>query len=164
MKVKVIIMSLRAHGLYSPWNPPRPEYWTGPPFPSPGDLPNPGIKPRSPTLQADSLPAEPPGKPSSPRVGSLSVLQGIFLTQESNRGLLHCRKIIYQLSYQGSLRGKWSIEINLPSLLTKRVFCYCCLFLRNVCVCILKLCMIFSGVLAISVVSVFKPFPSLLEK
>ena len=42
----------------------RPEYWSGQPFPSPGDLPNPGIKPRSPTLQADSLPAEPQGKPS----------------------------------------------------------------------------------------------------
>ena len=41
----------------------RPEYWSGLPFPSPGDLPNPGIEPRSPTLQADSLPAEPPGKP-----------------------------------------------------------------------------------------------------
>ena len=34
------------------------EYWNGEPFPSPGDLPNPGIKPRSPTLQADSLPTE----------------------------------------------------------------------------------------------------------
>ena len=41
----------------------RPEYWSGLPFPSPGDLPNPGIEPRSPTLQADSLPAEPQGKP-----------------------------------------------------------------------------------------------------
>ena len=41
----------------------RPEYWSGQPFPSPGDLPNPGIEPRSPTLQADSLPAEPQGKP-----------------------------------------------------------------------------------------------------
>ena len=41
----------------------RPESWSGQPFPSPGDLPNPGIEPRSPTLQADSLPAEPPGKP-----------------------------------------------------------------------------------------------------
>ena len=40
----------------------RPEYWSGKPFPSPGDLPNPGIKPRSPALQADSLPSEPPGK------------------------------------------------------------------------------------------------------
>ena len=36
------------------------------------------------------------------RVGSLSLLQGIFLTQESNQGLLHCRQILYQLSYQGS--------------------------------------------------------------
>ena len=39
----------------------RQEYWSGLPFPSPGDLPNPGIKPRSPTLQADALPSEPPG-------------------------------------------------------------------------------------------------------
>ena len=38
-------------------------YWHGQPFPSPRDLPNPGIEPRSPELQADSLPAEPPGKP-----------------------------------------------------------------------------------------------------
>ena len=40
----------------------RQEYWSGLPFPSPGDLPNPGIEPRSPTLQADALPSEPPGK------------------------------------------------------------------------------------------------------
>ena len=40
----------------------RPEYWGGLPFPSPGYLPNPGIEPRSPSLQADSLPAEPQGK------------------------------------------------------------------------------------------------------
>ena len=45
---------------------------------SPGDLPNPGIEPRSPTLQVDSLPAEPPGKPKSTGVDSLSLLQGIF--------------------------------------------------------------------------------------
>ena len=41
----------------------RPEYWSGQPFPSPGALPNPGIWPRSPALQADSLPTELPGKP-----------------------------------------------------------------------------------------------------
>ena len=41
----------------------RPEYWSEQPFPSPGDLPNTGIKPKSPTLQVDSLPAEPQGKP-----------------------------------------------------------------------------------------------------
>ena len=49
-------------------------------MPSSGDLTNPGIKPRSPTLQADSLPAEPPGKPMNTGVGSLSLLQGIFPT------------------------------------------------------------------------------------
>ena len=40
----------------------RQEYWSGLPFPSPGDLPNPGIQPGSPSLQADALPSEPPGK------------------------------------------------------------------------------------------------------
>ena len=43
----------------------RQEYWSGLPFPPPGYLPNLGIEPRSPTLQADSLPFEPSGKPSS---------------------------------------------------------------------------------------------------
>ena len=41
----------------------RQEYWSGLPFPSPGDLPDPGIEPRSPALQADALHSEPPGKP-----------------------------------------------------------------------------------------------------
>ena len=43
----------------------RPAYWSGYPFPSPGDFPNPGVKPRSPALQADSFPSEPPRKPSN---------------------------------------------------------------------------------------------------
>ena len=54
----------------------RQEYWRL--FPSPGDLPNPGIEPRSPTLQAYSLPAEPQGKPKNSGVGSQSLLQRIF--------------------------------------------------------------------------------------
>ena len=41
------------------------EYWSGLPFPSPGDLPDPGIEPGSPSLQADALPSEPPGKPQN---------------------------------------------------------------------------------------------------
>ena len=41
----------------------RQKHWNGLPFPSPGDLPNPGIEPGSPALQADSSPSEPPGKP-----------------------------------------------------------------------------------------------------
>ena len=71
-------------------------------FPFSRGLPNPGIKLRSPVLQVDSLPAEPQGKPKNTGVGSQSLLQGIFLTQESNWSLLHCRQILYQLSYQGS--------------------------------------------------------------
>ena len=42
----------------------RQEYWSGLAFPPPGDLPDPGTEPTSPALQADSLPAEPPGKPN----------------------------------------------------------------------------------------------------
>ena len=80
----------------------RPEYWSVKPFPPPGDLPNPGIEPRSPALQTDSLPAEPAEKPNKTGVDRLSLLQQIFLTKELNQGLLHCRWILYQLSYQGS--------------------------------------------------------------
>ena len=53
-------------------------------------------------LQEDSLPAEPQGKPENTGVGSLSLLQRIFPTQESNWCLLHCRQIFYQLNYQGN--------------------------------------------------------------
>ena len=55
----------------------------------------------SPTLQADSVPAEPQGKPKNTGVGTLSLLQWIFPIQDLNRGLC-CRRIFYQLSYQGS--------------------------------------------------------------
>ena len=51
------------HGLSVEFS--RPESWSRQPVRSPGDLPHPGIKPRSPTLQADSLPPEPPGKPKA---------------------------------------------------------------------------------------------------
>ena len=54
-----------------------------------------------------TLSAEPQGKPKNTGVGSLSLLQQIFPTQESNQGLLHCRQILYQLSYQGSPNIKW---------------------------------------------------------
>ena len=60
----------------------RQEYWSGLPFPSPGDLPNPGIEPRSPALQADAVTSEPPGKPG----GSYSkqwLLRGCRRTERS---------------------------------------------------------------------------------
>ena len=95
----VVFDSLWPHGLYSLLN--FPGQNTGVAnlsliFPTQGS--NPGIKPRSPALQADSLQAEPQEKPSNTEVGSVSLLQQIFLTQELNQGLLHCRWILYQLS------------------------------------------------------------------
>ena len=88
-----------ARRLLCPWGFSREEYWSVLSCPPPGDVPNPGIEPRSPALQAHS--SEPPGKPKNTGVGSLSLLQGNCLTQESNRGLLHCRQILYQLSHKG---------------------------------------------------------------
>ena len=84
------------HGLYinSPWNSPGQN--TGVSlsllqgiFPTQGS--NLGIEPRSPSLQENSLPTEPPGKPKNTGVGSLSLPQQIFPTQESNWDLLYCR-------------------------------------------------------------------------
>ena len=97
-------------------------------FPSPGNLPDPGIKPGSPTLQADSLPAKLSGKPKvlvaqscptfcNPTGCSLPgssvygilkntgvdchfLLQRMFPTQVLNPGLLHCRQILNCLSYR----------------------------------------------------------------
>ena len=62
----------------SPWNSPGQN--TGAALSLPGDLPNPGIEPRFPTLQMDSSPAEPQGKPKNTGAGSLSLLQGLFPT------------------------------------------------------------------------------------
>ena len=61
----------------------RQEYWSGLPCPPPGDLPYSGIEPRSPALQAESLPAEPPGKPQNTGVGSLSLLMSPALQVNS---------------------------------------------------------------------------------
>ena len=79
-----------------------------------GNLPNPGIECRFPALQAGSLPSEPPEKPKNTGVGSLSLLHGIFPIQESNQCLLHCRQVLYQLSYQG--RSPVIRKLNLKTL------------------------------------------------
>ena len=86
LKVKVAQLCLTLwdpHGLYSPWNSPGQNIEVGSSFSR--DLPNPGIEPRSPASQVDSLPAEPPGKPKNTGAGSLSLHQRIFPTQESTR-------------------------------------------------------------------------------
>ena len=80
----LVLDSLQSHGLQPASLPcppgfSRPEYWSGLPCPSPGDFPNPGIEPRAPALQVDSLPSEPPGKPrssgSAENMASLSSVQ-----------------------------------------------------------------------------------------
>ena len=113
----------------------RPENWSGWPFLSPGDLPNPWIEPRSPALQADSLPAEPQGKLKNTGVGSLSLLQWIFLTQELNRGLLHCKWILYQLSDQGRPQDERS---HLLFIIVSKIGSYIVLsiklILKNICI------------------------------
>ena len=85
----------------------------GLPCPPAGDLPNSKIKPRALTLLVNSSQSEPPGKPKNTEAGSLSLLQAVFPTKEWNQGLLHCRRILYQLSRQGSpLRNQcpWQLE------------------------------------------------------
>ena len=78
---------------------PRQEYWIGLPFPSPGDLPSPGIEPMSPALQADSLPSETPGKPfdsipSKPKVQNLDLSKrGLMALQLAPNLVSICVKI-----------------------------------------------------------------------
>ena len=87
----------------------RQEYWSRWPFPTPRHLPDLGIEPLSPSPPTyaggvGSLPlCPPPGKPKNTGVGSLSLLQQIFPTQELNWDLLHCRWILYQLSYEENI-------------------------------------------------------------
>ena len=103
-------------GVYlCPWVFSRQEYCSGLLCPPPADLPNLGTKPRSLTLQVASLPSEPLGKPQNTGVCSLSLLQGIFSTQESNQHLLCCRRILYQLIYQGSLTMNILVHVFLSS-------------------------------------------------
>ena len=90
----------------------RPEYRSVQPFPSPGDPPNPGIEPRSPALQADSLPAEPQQKPKNTGVGSLSLLQRIYLTQELNR--VFCTELSGKST--GNLKAIGLLEVLKPTM------------------------------------------------
>ena len=94
----------------------RQEYWSGLPFPSPGDLPNPGIEPRSPTLQADALLSEPPGK-------SLTLKK---ITDKYIRTKQLKVSILTKNSW-GEITGKIWQKSNYFCLLTKDVQCRCCI-------------------------------------
>ena len=96
----------------------RPEYWSGSLLQ--GIFPTQGLSLRSPALQVVSLPSGPPGKPKNTGVGSLFHLQRIFLTQESNQDLLHCRQIPFQLNNRSIRRihGKYFTWVV--------YHCFCC--------------------------------------
>ena len=84
-----------------PWGFSRQEYWSGLPCPPPGVLPNPGIKPRSLALQADSLPTEPPGKPRNTGMGSLTLFRGSF--QPRNQTGVSCIAGGFFTSWTGAI-------------------------------------------------------------
>ena len=91
----------------------RPEYWSGYLFPSPGDLPNPGIKPRVPALQADYVPTEPPGKLTISQ--SLLKFMSIESVMPSNHFILCCPLLLPSVfrsisifSNESALHFRWS--------------------------------------------------------
>ena len=106
--LSVMSSSLKPHGLWTaPWTLQlpgqsmeffKPEHWSGYLFPSPGDLPKPEIKPRSPTLQVDSLPAESQGKPKNTGVGGLHPLH-LLPDLGIKSGIPALQVDSYQLSY-----------------------------------------------------------------
>ena len=88
----------------------RQEYWSGLPFPSPGDLPDPGIETRSPALEADSLPSEPPGKPLLMAIVlrillliGLSIKQGFKYGQSLIFSFYYRKSYAFLLKYCGHL-------------------------------------------------------------
>ena len=85
----------------------RQEYWGGLPFPSPGDLPNPGIKPGSPALQADSLPSEPPGNPKL--AGNSTKFQGLLQFFLMPQKPSMCTLVILCWSHTVSVDALWKV-------------------------------------------------------
>ena len=110
----------------------RQEYWSGQPFPYPGNLPHPGIEPGSPALQADSLPSEPTGKPRSLQKDSLKAARYLF-EQEKLNALLMIRNSKLTLSVN-SLSQQLKTKEQLRSQSKRVEFStsdtFCCLFCK----------------------------------
>ena len=87
----------------------RQEYWSGLPFPSPGDLPDPGIEPGSHTLQADALLSEPPGKPVVIHGWNLTKRSGLFLldSEFKESGLCRFPSLIRHVTHSASRTFRW---------------------------------------------------------
>ena len=95
------------------------EYWSGFPFPSPGDLLDPGIEPRSPTLQAEALPSEPPGatkeslvaktvKPFACNAGDLASIPGWGRSPGEGNG----NPLQYSCLENSMDRGAWRVTVH----------------------------------------------------
>ena len=106
-------VSLRPHGLYSPWNSPGPNTRVGSLSRLQGIFPTQGCTQVF-SIAGRFLTSWATGKPKDTGVGSVSLLQWIFLNQELSWNLLHCRQILYQLSYQGS-PSYIETDYNLPN-------------------------------------------------
>ena len=104
----------------------RREYWRGLPFPSPRDLPDPGIKPGSPALYAEALPSKPPGKSPPTHRKVLSLVSLVFFNQQESfdvlttRSLLHISYILWLLSclFEAVTQSYLSSGLNSPVLST----------------------------------------------
>ena len=98
----------------------RQEYWSGLPFPSPGDLPDPGIEPTSPTLQADALTSAPPGKPNDSVLPLLTIYPK-ELRLETATGI--CIPMFISTLFTLANRRKQSVYQQMNGQ-TKRVYTY----------------------------------------
>jgi len=123
----------------------RQEFWSGLPFPSPGDLPNPGIEPRCPAMQADALPSEPQGKTLHySRSGSkkivLQFMSKSVLPMFSSKifivsGLIFRSLIHFELIFMYGVREQSNfillhVAVQYPQHhLLKRLSLFCCIFL-----------------------------------
>ena len=101
--------SLWLHGLYSPWNSPRLNTGVGSQFPSPGDLPDPGIKLGSPALHVDSVPAELLGKPIWPNNPTPGHISG----ENSNLERYMCSNVHWSTGYNSQYLEADSLSLSL---------------------------------------------------
>ena len=93
----------------------RQEYWSGLPCPSPGDLPDPGIEPRYPALQADSLTSEPPGKPKTEwRRAFLEVCQDSFCLFVFDLCASHAKFSLHDFSRVQLFATPWTVAAQAP--------------------------------------------------
>ena len=97
----------------------RQQYWSGLPFPSTGDLPDPGLKPRSPTLQVDSLPSEPPGKPRG-------TVEGCSFTRQSQKAFLILIQLTRGRKELGEAVGCLSGNVKGPEVYGAWLVSRCC--------------------------------------